>query len=334
MWLNILKFELQYRKKRPATYIYFAILFLMAALTMSTDIIQVGGGSGLVKENSPTTIANMMTILSAFMMMITSAIMGVAVLRDFEHNTESMLFTTPISKFDYLLGRFLGSFLVVLFVFVGMMLGFMVGEFFNPDTDKMLPFNLFNYLHPFLYFVIPNLLFTSILFFFTGALSRKMVTVYVQWILLFAVYQVAVILTSEVDDRSIAALIDPFAYMTIQNTIQYWTVAEQNSQVIPFEGVVLWNRILWLGVGLIAMLIGYFSFSFNVVRKSWFKKKTKKEEAPSNTSITVPKVNFKFGISTYILQIRKQAWFYFKSVIKGIPFKAIVGFGMFLIGFL
>lgn len=330
MWFKILKFELQYRKKRPATYVYFAILFLMAVLTMSTDIIQVGGGSGLVKENSPTTIANMMAILSGIMMMITSAIMGVAVLRDFEHNTESMLFTSPITKFDYLVGRFLGSFIVVLFVFGGMMLGFMLGELFNPDKEKMLPFSFYHYLHPFLTIVIPNLFFSSALFFITGALSRKMVTVYAQWILLFAVYQVAIILTREVDNRAIAALIDPFAIRTIQNKIQYWTVAEQNSMVVPFSGVVMWNRLMWMGVGLITLIIGYFSFSFNVVRKSWFKKKAAKAESASKTNVTIPTVNFSFGFGTYLLQLRKQTWFYFKTVLGGIPFQAIIVFGFFL----
>lgn len=330
MWFKILKFELEYRKKRPATYIYFGILFLMAVLTMATDIVQIGGGSGLVKENSPTTIANMMAILSAVMMMITSAIMGVAVLRDFEHNTESMLFTSPITKFDYLAGRFLGSFLVVLFVFSGMILGFMVGELFNPDRDKMLPFNLYNYLHPFITMIVPSLFFSGALFFITGALSRKMVTVYVQWILLFAVYQVAIILTREVDNRSIAALVDPFAIRTIRNTIQYWTVAEQNSMVVPFEGIVLYNRLIWIAVGIISLIIGYFSFSFNVVRKSWFKKKASKEVTVSNTAISIPSVSFSFGLGAYLLQIRKQTWFYFKSVIKGIPFQAIIGFGLFL----
>ena len=330
MWFKILKFELEYRKKRPATYVYFAILFLMAVLTMSTDIIQVGGGSGLVKENSPTTIANMMSILSAVMMMITSAIMGVAVLRDFEHNTESMLFTTPITKFDYLAGRFLGSFLVVLFVFGGMMLGFMLGEFFNPDKDKMLPFNFYHYLHPFLTIVVPNLFFSSALFFVTGAISRKMVTVYAQWILLFAVYQIAIILTREVDNRSIAALIDPFAIRTIRNSIQYWTVAEQNSMVVPFSGLVLWNRLIWIGIGVATLVIGYFSFSFNVVRKSWFRKKTTKEETVSQTNIPIPSVNFTFGFGTYLLQLRKQTWFYFKTVVRGIPFRAIILFGFFI----
>jgi ABC-2 type transport system permease protein len=331
MWFKILKFELQYRKKRPATYIYFGILFTMALLTMSTDVVQIGGGVGLVKENAPTTIATMMAILSAFMMMITSAIMGVAVLRDFEHNTESMIFTSPITKFDYLMGRFLGSFIVTLLVFSGILLGFMVGEFVPwRDADKMLPFNFWNYFQPFLYFVIPNLFFTSVLFFFTGALSRKMVTVYVQWILLFAIYQVAVILTREVDNRTLAALLDPFSFRTISNTIQYWTVAEQNSMVVPISGVVLWNRLLWLGVGLVAMIGGYFAFSFNVVRNSLFKKKTVKEETASNTTVSIPKVNFNFGFKTYLIQIKKQTMFYFKTVLGGLPFQAIVTFGLFL----
>ena len=330
MWFKILQFEIKYRSKRPATYIYFGIMFLMAVFTMSTDIIQVGGGSGLVKENAPTTIANMMAILSAFMMMITSAIMGVAVLRDFEHNTESMIFTTPITKLDYLTGRFLGSFIIVLLVFLGMVLGFMVGEIFNPDKDKMLPFNLYNYLQPFLVIVIPNLFFTSVLFFFTGALSRKMVTVYVQWILLFAIYQIALILSSEVDDRTFAAFVDPFAISTIDNTIQYWTVAEQNSQVVPLEGIVLANRLLWICVGIAAMIIGYFSFSFNVVRSTWFKPKAKEDKTTSNTSVVIPKVSFQFDFMTYFHQVWTQTKFYAKSVMQGLPFMAIVLFGFFI----
>lgn len=330
MWFKILKFELSYRSKRPATYIYFAILFALAALTMSTDFVQIGGGSGMVKENAPTTIANMMSIMSSFMMMITSAIMGVAILRDYEHNTVSMLFTTPISKLDYMLGRFLGSFIVVLFVFSGMFFGFMLGEVLNPDKDKMLAFNFYNYLHPFLTIVVPNLFFSGALFFITGAISRKMVTVYVQWILLFAVYQVAIILAREIDDRSLAALIDPFGIRTISTTIQYWTVAEQNTLVVPLEGVVFYNRLIWISVGFITLVAGYFGFSFNVVRKSLIKKKTTKEKIATNTQIEIPTANYAFKLSTYFLQIRKQTFFYFKTVLKGLPFQAIIVFGLFL----
>ncbi len=331
MWLQILKFELQYRRKRPATYIYFGILFLLAFMAITTDTVTIGGGAGLVKENAPLTIANMMVILSAFMMMITSAIMGVGVLRDFEHNTESLMFSNPISKYDYLLGRFLGSFIVTLFAFSGVLLGFVLGEFMPwRDADKLLPFNFWNYLHPFLYFVIPNLFFTGVLFFFTGALSRRMMVVYIQWIILFVLYQTTVILTREIDNRDLAGILDPFSLRTIGNATQYWTVAEQNSMTVPIEGTVLINRLLWFGIAILIAVFGSLSFSFNVVKSSWFKKKSKGQDEVSKTNIEVPQIQLQLGLSTYLSQIWKQAIFYFKYVVKGIPFLAISLFGLVL----
>lgn len=333
MWYQIFKFELEYRKKRPATYIYFAILLVMAAFTMASDVIQIGGASGLVKENSPSTVANMMVILTAAMAMITSAIMGVSILRDFENNTESMMFTTPITKADYLLGRFLGSYLVVVVVFLGVPVGFMIGEVIQlfRDPEKLLPFNAWTYFHPFLFFVIPNLFFTGILFFFTGALSRKMLIVYVQWMVLFVFYEIALTLTQEVDNKDLAAILDPFALTTIGNTTQYWTVAEQNSMTIPIDGVVLTNRLVWVVAGLIFAVIGYFAFSFNVVRNSWFKKKNKDPEEAANTAIKIPLARQDLGLASQLLQIWTQAKFYFKSVITGIPFQAIALFGFVIL---
>lgn len=331
MWYKVFKFELQYRKKRPATYIYFGVLAFVSLMAISTDSIQIGGGTGLVKENAPATIAKMMVILSAFMMMITSAIMGVGILRDFEHKMESLLFSTPIKKWDYLFGRFLGSFVTTIFVFSGILLGFVLGEFMPwRDADKLLPFNFWNYLHPFLYFTIPNLLFSGILFFITGALSRKMVMVYVQWIVLFAVYQVAAILFGEVDNREIAGILDPFAFYTVNNETQYWTVAEQNSLTIPIEGTVLLNRLLWTAIGLAVFVVGYFTFSFNTVRSGIIKKKSKKPEAKSQTNVSIPSINPSYSLATYLKQIWRQAVFYRNYIMKGIPFITISLFGFFI----
>jgi len=330
MWLKILKFELKYRFKRPATYIYFAILFLLSFLAISTDVVQIGGGAGLVKENAPTTIATMMAILAAVFMMITSAVMGVAVLRDYEHDMASIIFTNPITKFDYLAGRFIGSFITLLFVFSGILIGFMLGEFMPwRDADKLLPFNLWNYLHPFLWFVIPSLFFSGAIFFVSGALTRKMVFVYLQWIALFIVYQIAAILFDEIDNRSLASVLDPFALNTISFETQYWTVDERNSMTIPFAGDVLMNRLLWMGVGVLALVIGYFAFNFNVVRSRKGRKKKSVFAGFSASNITIPKVSQQFGLGTDIKQLISQTWFYFGQVLKSIPFLAIVLFGMF-----
>ncbi len=334
MWFEIFKFELAYRKKRPATYLYFAILFLLSFGAVTSDFVQIGGGVGLVKENAPATLATMMVIMSAFFMMITSAIMGVGVLRDFEHNTESLMFSTPIKKRDYLLGRFLGSFVVTLFVFSGMLLGFIVGEFMPwRDAERMLPFTPWNFIHPFLFLVIPNLFFSGVIFFASGALSRKMLVVYTQGILLFLVYQIANSLTRDIENQSVAAIIDPFFFRSINYITQYWTVSEQNSMVIPLEGVALYNRLIWMGVGILGLIATYYGFSFNVVRNVLFKRSKKRQDTPTEESvdaakITIPTTTQHLGLGTQLLQLRRQSFFYFKEVLREIPFWAMVICGM------
>ena len=121
--------------------------------------------------------------------------------------------------------------MVLLFVFTGMLLGFVLGEFMPwRDADKLLAFNFWNYWQPFMVFVLPNLFFTGVIFFMLGALSRKMVVVYSSWIFLFILYQIGTMISQELDNRDIAALLDPFSLITINTATQYWTVTEQNGQ--------------------------------------------------------------------------------------------------------
>ena len=56
MFFEIFKFELRYRWKRPATYIYFAILALLSFFAVTTDSVQIGRTSGQVMENAPVVI--------------------------------------------------------------------------------------------------------------------------------------------------------------------------------------------------------------------------------------------------------------------------------------
>jgi hypothetical protein len=48
---------------------------------------------------------------------------------------------------------------------------------------------------------------------------------------------------------------------------KYWTVAEKNTQVIGFSGMLLWNRLLWLTVGGLVFAFAYKRFSFEEKRK-------------------------------------------------------------------
>jgi ABC-2 type transport system permease protein len=97
---------------RPATYIYFFIWLLLAFLGIAcSSFLQVGGPLGKVEVNASITLFNYAAIFSIIPgIFISSAVMGVPILRDFEHKMESLIFTTNITKSSYLLGRFIGSY--------------------------------------------------------------------------------------------------------------------------------------------------------------------------------------------------------------------------------
>jgi len=161
MWYEIFKFELKYRAKRPETYVFFVFLFLFSIV--GVDFVFQGVEIGLMKKNSPLIIAKTMGAITGIFMIMASMIMGVPVLRDYQYNIEALLFTNPIKKRDYLLGRFLGSFTVLFIIFSGVLFGMMVGEHM-PWHKDMLPFNVITYIRSFTIIVFPILFFGASLF--------------------------------------------------------------------------------------------------------------------------------------------------------------------------
>src|SRR5262252_10986395 len=119
MFWPIFTFELAYWFKRPLTLLFFAVFLLMGFFSTASDAF-LGVAGGQIHRNAPFVLASAMGILTAIGQVITTAIAGTAVLRDAQLGTEEMLFTTRLSKAGYLLGRFAGSFIVMVVVYVGL----------------------------------------------------------------------------------------------------------------------------------------------------------------------------------------------------------------------
>ena len=91
-----------------------------------------------------------------------------------------------------------------------------------------------------------------------------MLPVYVGAVVLVLGYLIAGSLTSNIDNRDLAALLDPFGGGAADRLTEYWTIAEKNSRLVPLAGVFLWNRVLWTGSSapsLLALTYARFSFS-------------------------------------------------------------------------
>ncbi|MFT7030094.1 MAG: hypothetical protein ACJA2C_001489 [Marinoscillum sp.] len=333
--LEFIRFELNYRFSRPVTYIYFLIIFAMSFIATSTDIVRAGGSGGKVMENAPIVLSGIMLAIMIFGIFIASAVMGVPVLRDFEHKTDSMIFTTPTSKLSYLGGKFIGSFLTLLVITSGIVLGAMFGQAFAwpwlDNADRLMEFSFIRFWNPYVVFILPNLFVFSAIFFMGGSLGKRMVVVYAQGITLFMGYLVASSFLAQLDNQAMAAMLDPFGFGALEVTTQYWTVAEQNSTLIPFSGYILGNRLIWLAVGIFSLLLVYFKFNFQLAGNAGRKAKknaTKSVREIANDIIETPVVNQLFGLSAQLVQIRSLTWFYFKWIVKQGPFLFIAGAGV------
>jgi len=334
--LETIKFELQYRLKRPATYIYFLLMAVLAILLVTTDAVQINIGQGKVAPNSAYTLTFFHLIFIAIGMLIISAVMGVPVVRDFEHRSASLIFTTSIKKWQYLSGRFIGSFIIVLFIFLGPILGMLFGQL-SPWAEKeyFVAFNISNYIFPYLQ-GIPALFILGSIFFMGGALSRKITYVYVIGVLMLVLYLGVDSFASDLENEKMASLFDPFGISAFFYETQYWTTAEKNTLPPPTSGSVALYRMVWLPVALLCLSISYLFFNFNIVRdrKRRKAKKTQTTIAATTTSANLnemPSPIFTYGFCNQLKSIRNMTGIYFRTIIKSIPFLAIVLMGLGLV---
>jgi len=326
MFLEVIKFELRYRLNRPATYIYFAIFLILSFLSVSWDGINIGGDTGKIKQNASIVlfgIAGTLSILPG--LFFASAVMGVAILRDFEHKMESLIFTTNIDKFSYLGGRFIGSFIILLLISTGFIIGTSIGcQMPWIEKDTLLNVGIGQYVRPWIMLIVPNLFVFSCIFFASGALSRKMLFVYLQAIVLLAIYLISGTLIGNVENIEKAGIFDPFGYYAFAAETRYWTVAEKNLLSVPFTGYMLKNRLIWVSLALIVAAVTYTIFKFRTIPSPIFK--SRKVKTPENITAVlapIPFVKPSYSSGSGFRKVLTLSKLYFKETIRSVPFLGI-----------
>lgn len=339
MFWEIFLFEIKFRLKRISTYVYFAIWFFMAFFSVSVRQFGPGSFGGKVFVNSPYVIMQVVTSLMAFGLIVISGVFGTSIYRDFEEGVYQMFFTKPIGKLDYLGGRWLGSFVITVFIFSGMILGLMIGKFMPwADAARLAPINLWHHLQPFLLFAVTEIFFTGALFFTVGALTRNIVFVYLQGVVFLGLYLVLLVLTGNNSDfllKTWPAVIDPLGLITAQKITRYWTVAEKNSLTIPFRDVMLWNRLLWSSIGVLSLLAlaRFFPFSAEALTTRRSKKRPLIEEEKAVVPVAkhIYTGTSHFTAATTMAQFLTLTRLRIRGIVREIPFIAIVLIGMIFI---
>lgn len=332
MFFKIAGFEFRYQAFSPLLPIVYLFFFLITFGATTSDSVQIGTTSS-VFANSPHAIAMNLLILGLFGIFIPAAFLVSGILRDADFKTEEIFYSSPVKERDYLIGRFIGAFAVTIISFTAVPMAVLIGSgmpWLDPET--LGPLNVGHYIHLFCVIAIPNMLVVGLLSFTVANLTRSSILTYTFLVGLIIFYIIGNVLLSEPQYREIVALLDPFALNTYSEMVRYWTPYELNEQVVPLEGLMLKNRLLWLGIALGLFLLNVRLFSFQKkARRKWFgRKKTEvvaEEFVPHR--VNLPRVVTNSGFATEWQQFRARVSFEVKGVLKSVAFWVLLALGIF-----
>ncbi len=342
MVAEILRFEVRYHLRSALFWLSAIVLFLLTFGAITTDAIQIGGAIGNVNRNAPFVIMQVVLIMGMIANFVVIAFVAGAVLRDEEHGTAGLLFTTRVRKRDYVLGRFAGAFVIAALVMVAVLLAVMIGSAMPwLDPDRIGPFMPNAYLYALLVLVLPNLLLMSAYFFGLATLTRSMMGSYLGLIALLVGWILAMTMLTDIEHERLATFIDPFGLAAFGVETKYWTTIERNTSLLPMDGPLLWNRLLWSGVAAGIFALTYIRFTLTAEPSpapGWLRRHRRGKptdtsngepaRAPREGLAHEPIPRPSFGRAAAWRQLARQSGFEVRGVVRSVPFLIILVMGI------
>jgi len=315
-------------------YIFFVLIALLTFGAVVSDNVMIGGAVGNVYRNAPHIITIYTTIMSIFGLIMAAAFFNNAALKDYKNGFSEILFSTPISRPAFFLGRFFGALLLSTVPILGVFFGVIVGSFMAPafgwmDADRFGSFYLETFLNNYFLFILPNMFFAGSLIFALANKWKNTVISFVGTLVIIIGYIISGTLVSDIDNETIAALTDTFGIRTYSLYSKYFTPIEKNTFNPQFSGLLLLNRVLWIVIGLVILTISYFSFSFR--EKSRKPKHTEEKKSGSKIFVSLPDLHPTYNGKTGWLQFKSFFYTNFLSIIKSITFKILFLFSIIIL---
>lgn len=327
MW-KFIKYELHYWMKSPLTWILLAVNTLLIFGATSSENITIGGSVGSVHKNAPYVIQSMYGFMSLICLLMTTSFMTATALRDYQSNMQQIVFSSPIRKHEYLLGKYIGATLMALIPLLGVSFGFIIGSMMPwVQAETLGPLMLNGHVLGFVGFAIPNVIFMSSIIYSIAIFSKNQIGPFLSALGLLVLYIVSGTLLENLDNQWVSIFSDPFGLAPFSATSRYYTVADKNIHGVALSGDFLINRILWIAISFIILFFVYKKFSF-------FTRESKKQKEESKHKETLPPIlpqpNFKRSLTNQydIKQLIAISIFEIKGIVKNPTFIIIGIFGL------
>src|SRR5262245_12545424 len=202
---EIFRFEFMYQARHIRTWLYFAVLFVVA--------YQLRGGV----VNSPFAIAQETVLTDLLWVLMAPAVAGSAAARDVQTRMDPLVYTAPISKADYLGGRFLAAFVLNALLLLAVPLGMLATLLFTGKEPEVVdPFRLAVYLSSYGLLALPTAFSFTAVQFSLAALKRRAVVSYLGSVLFFvATGAAAGVVTNVLHIPTLGKLLDPTVRLNV-----------------------------------------------------------------------------------------------------------------------
>ena len=331
LW-EILRFEMAYQLRRPWPWLSLAVLIVFALMSTRVGIVPVTLPQDFIL-NSPFIITSVTVFSCQIWLLLAPPVAGEAAARDVHTGMYPLVYATPVGKLEYLGGRFLAALVLHAFILLGVQIGSLLavhGPGANPDIVG--PFRPAAYLAAYGLVALPNALIATTVQFSAALLTGRPMAAYVgSFALFFLSYPVTVFLWfSRLAKPEIALLSDPIGVFAIMNEMMSnWTIVEKNVRMFTLEGPMLLNRLLWIGISLLALAFLHLRFRFaqrtatDIVSRllQRFSGTTPAADhgAPARIAISVPRADRSFGLATHLRQTLAITWSSFRAIATSLP---------------
>ena len=335
MFWTIAKFEMNFHRRQYLFYVLSGVFFLISFLGTTTDGVQVGGDFSNVNINSPYAILIQLSTLSVITLLGAIAFSASGVIRDHELKMAELFLSTPVRKFEYVYGRFFGSFVFAAGIFLAAALGVLIGEFMPwLDQERIGAFNLYPYWYSIWLVGLPNLFICSSILFCIATATRSMMATYTGMVALLMLTFLLETFNEPATVETISML-DPFGATALLEVTRYWTVFEKNALMPAFEGAFLVNRLFWMAIALAFLGLASLLYPFNInpSRKQLKKAALQDDDNRASAPVTaaLPRVQQRFGLTTHVQQYWSQTRLEVKSIVRSTAFLILLLMGLLLI---
>ena len=321
---GIFRFELAYQVRRVWPWLILAVLIVVDFLMTRDGTL----AEALYEDfflNSPFAVAKTTVFGSLIWLLLAAPIAGEAGARDVATGMHPLTWTSPISRTEYLTGRFLAALVLNALLLLGVQAGILLAVYW-PGVDGALigPFRPASYLTSYAFIALPNaFVATAIQFAFAARSGRPMASYVGSLLLIFMGFFVASILFFR---RGFGTLLDPIGIrFIVEELSRSWTTIEKSTRLLELEGALLRNRLLWLGIGAGTLAFTWQRFRFaHRTGSSWLSRLMRRREAhapvpaaigiTASAPIAVPQVPRTFDVAIRTRQTLATAWASFRAI--------------------